>query len=255
MTPKDFEDTAEDAGILNDYSEDDVIVCPKCGAEQMIHVVPSVNVTRDPDMREKVISGDLFMFTCDKCGFCGYAGFPFIYEDKETAGGFLIYMEPDCEDRAVGIEAPDIADQIIYRDTPKRLVTNVNALKEKIFLFEEGLDDRVMELFKTLALTKLESDDEEHKPDELLFTEFDRTEGSENIMLAAFKEGRYLGVLELPYQLYQSCVITGDPIWDVQLKDCCAVDQIWIAERLETLENDERQKAKSDAEKIERGTE
>ena len=71
-------------------TDEDVLVCPDCGLEQKITICPSVNVTIDPEMREKVLSGEIFQFTCDKCGCTGYAGYPFVYEDKETDGGFLI---------------------------------------------------------------------------------------------------------------------------------------------------------------------
>ena len=210
---------------------DDVIVCPECGHEQEIHVIPSVNVTLDPEMREKVLSGEIFLFTCEKCGFSGFAGYPFIYEDKETAGGFLIYLEPECPDREVGVDG-DVADQVLLHTMTMRLVTTVNELKEKIFVFEAGLDDRVLELFKMLALSKMESDDADKIPDELRFTEIAEVEGEKKVFFAAFKEEKYLGVLELPYSLYQSCVITGAPIWDYPINECGMVDQQWVADRL-----------------------
>ncbi|HJJ48126.1 MAG TPA: CpXC domain-containing protein [Methanocorpusculum sp.] len=217
---------------------EDSVICPICGHEQEITVTPTVNVTSDPEMREKVISDEIFLFTCDKCGFRGFAGFPMVYEDKETNGGFLLYLEPDCEDREVGIEG-DIADQVIYREKPMRLVTDVNSLKEKIYIFEAGLDDRVMELFKMLALTKLVSDDESKKPDELRFMKIDAEGEDEIVCLAAFREGQCLGTLELPYALYQTCVITGGPIWDVPVTECAAVDQRWILERMKEAEEEE----------------
>lgn len=219
-------------------TDEDAIICPECGNEQNITICPSVNVTTDPEMREKVISGELFLFTCEKCGYTGFAGYPFVYEDKETNGGFLIYLEPDCPDREVGIEG-DMADQVIYREKPMRLVADLNALKEKIFIFEAGLDDRVMELFKTLTLTKLHGDDPGQIPDTLLFTKTDEDEEGKKIFLAAFKDNRYLGVVELPYSLYQTCVVTGEPIWDAPTTDCTAVDQEWIAERLKAGEAEE----------------
>jgi len=217
---------------------EDVIICPECGHEQEIHVIPSVNVTVEPEMREKVISGEIFLFTCEKCGFSGFAGYPFIYEDKETAGGFLIYLEPECEDREVGVDG-DVADQILLKSMTMRLVTTVNELKEKIFVFEADLDDRVLELFKMLALSKMESDDAEKIPDELRFTEIAETDGEKMVFFAAFKDEKYLGVLELPYSLYQSCVITGSPIWDYPINECGMVDQQWVAERMKAeREND-----------------
>ncbi len=212
---------------------EDAIVCPECGHEQEIHVIPSVNVTLDPDMREKVLSGEIFLFTCEKCGFSGFAGYPFIYEDKETAGGFLIYLEPGCIDREVGI-AGDVADQILLQNMTMRLVTTVPELKEKIFVFEAGLDDRVLELFKMFALSKMESDDAEKIPDELRFTEVTEVDGEKKVFFATFKAEKYLGILELPYSLYQSCVITGAPIWDYPINECGMVDQQWVFGRLKT---------------------
>ncbi|MDO5845907.1 MAG: CpXC domain-containing protein [Methanocorpusculum sp.] len=220
-----------DKDTVIDENIEDSIVCPECGHEQELSVMPSVNVTLDPEMREKVLSGDLFLFTCEKCGFSGFAGFPFIYEDKETNGGFLIYLEPECEDRAVGIEG-DVADQVLLQNMTMRLVTNLNELKEKIFIFEAGLDDRVVELFKMLALSKMTADNADEMPDELRFTKVETVEGEELIVFAAFKEEEYIGALELPFSLYQSCLVTGSPIWDSPVSDCAAIDQQWIFERM-----------------------
>lgn len=217
-------------------TDEDIVICPECEHEQKITICPSVNVTTDPEMREKVLSGELFLFTCEKCGYTGFAGYPFVYEDKETKGGFLIYLEPDCHDREVGIDG-DMVDQVVYREKPMRLVADLNALKEKICIFEAGLDDRVMELFKMLTLTKLHGDNTEQVPDVLLFTKGD--EGGKKIFLAAFKDNKYLGVIELPYSLYQTCVITGEPIWDTPIHECAAVDQEWIADRLKAGEAEE----------------
>lgn len=217
-----FEDDIEDA-----------IICPNCNHEQELHVTPTVNVTVDPDMKEKVLSGELFLFTCENCGFSGYAGFPFIYEDKETNGGFLIYMEPGCEDREVGVDG-DVADQVLLQNMTMRLVTTINELKEKIFIFEAGLDDRVVELFKMLSLSKMKADEASQIPDELRFSKMDTVDGEEKIFFAAFADEYYLGVLELPYALYQSCLITGEPIWDYPVNECGAVDQQWIMDRLQS---------------------
>ncbi len=212
-------------------TDEDVVVCPVCEHEQTITICPSVNVTTDPEMREKVLSGELSEFTCDKCGFAGYAGYPFVYEDKETNGGFLIYLEPDCEDREVGIEG-DIADQVIYHERPMRLVPDMNSLKDKIFIFEAGLDDRVIELFKALMFKKMQDDDPEKIPDELKFTKRAEIDGEDMLLFAAFRNEELLGTLEMPYSLYQTCVLSGEPIWYVPVTECAAIDQQWIMERL-----------------------
>lgn len=216
----------------NDFDDiEDSVVCPVCGHEQEFRVTPTVNVTTDPEMREKVLNGDIFRFTCEECKFSGLVGFPFIYEDKETNGGFLIYMEPDCEDDEVGVDG-DVADQVLLQNMTMRLVTQFEELKEKIFIFEAGLDDRVIELFKNLSLTKMRGDSDAQIPDELFFVKQYVEEGEEKIVFSAFLDGRYLGVLELPYTLYQSCLITGEPIWDYPIHECGAVNQKWIQNRI-----------------------
>ena len=220
----------EEEPIISDF--DEIIVCPECGHEQVIEVTPSVNVTLDPEMRDKVLSGEIFQFTCEKCGFSGFAGFPMIYEDKETNGGFLVYLEPDCPDRVVGIDG-DVADKVLLNSITMRLVTTFNELKEKIFAFEAGIDDRVLELFKVLALSNMEASEDQAKPDELRFIQITEKDGEKTISLAAFREEQYLGVLDMPYSLYQSCVITGEPIWDYPVFECGMVDAQWIHERLQ----------------------
>ena len=133
----------------------------------------------------------------------------------------------------MGIDG-DMADQVVYRERPMRLVADLNALKEKIFIFEAGLDDRVMELFKMLTLTKLHGDNPDQVPDVLLFTKVDEDEDGKKIFLAAFRDNKYLGIVELPYSLYQTCVVTGEPIWDTPVTECAAIDQEWIADRLKS---------------------
>ncbi|MDR3102302.1 MAG: CpXC domain-containing protein [Methanocalculaceae archaeon] len=85
-------------------TDEDLIICPGCYQEQKITVSPSVNVTTDQDLRRMVISGDIFLFTCEKCGYTEFAGYPFVYEDKETNGGFLINFKPECLDHKVSID-------------------------------------------------------------------------------------------------------------------------------------------------------
>ena len=104
-------------------------------------------------MREKVLK--LFEFTCDKCGFAGYAGYPFVYEDKETNGGFLIYLEPDCEDREVGSRSGDLSRTTYEACTGYEL-------PERQDIPSKQLDDRVIAMFK-----KMQDDDPEKIPDEL----------------------------------------------------------------------------------------
>jgi len=45
------------------------LVCPECGSEQEFEIFDSVNVSLDPDAKQKLINGELTIFTCDECGY------------------------------------------------------------------------------------------------------------------------------------------------------------------------------------------
>ena len=55
----------------------------------------------------------------------------------------------------------------------------------------------------------------------------------------------------MPYALYQTCVLTGEPIWDVPITECAAIDQQWILERLgDQVDSEEDQDEDSDEENV-----
>ena len=79
---------------------------------------------------------------------------------------------------------------------------------------------------------KMQDDDPEKIPDELKFTKRADIDGEDMLLFAAFRNEELLGTLEMPYSLYQTCVLSGEPIWDVPVTECAAIDQQWIMERL-----------------------
>ncbi len=44
-------------------------VCPECDSEQEFVIYDSVNVSLNSDAKEKLINGELTIFTCDACGY------------------------------------------------------------------------------------------------------------------------------------------------------------------------------------------
>lgn len=47
---------------------DENVICPNCGAENCITVYASINATLNPELVEKMKSGELFIYECPKCG-------------------------------------------------------------------------------------------------------------------------------------------------------------------------------------------
>lgn len=126
------------------------IICPHCNEEIKTKLYLSVNVTKSPDLKEKLIAGELNAFRCPVCGESTTLSYPILYNDMKKR--CMIYLIPEIDrfqlaDRKLEEEFSDITG------VTKRLVSDFNSLKEKIFIFESGLDDMAVEITK-LAISK-----------------------------------------------------------------------------------------------------
>ena len=122
-----------------------VIACPKCGHESEIKIFKTVNATTDPQFREQLLSGELLRFCCSECGREAELRYPLLYNDMKNR--FMVYYIPD-------VDRDKLTDEALEKEygslepITRRLVGSFNELKEKIHIFESGLDDRVVEVVK-----------------------------------------------------------------------------------------------------------
>jgi len=123
------------------------VSCPGCGREQRFDVWQTLNATLDPTLRDRLLSGQLTAFTCDACGHSADVVYPLLYHDMQMQ--FMVWLVP-------GEGRPERLDPSRFGTLGKglgqgytyRLVRTRNELVEKIRIFEDGLDDRVLELLK-----------------------------------------------------------------------------------------------------------
>jgi len=67
-----------------------IINCDECGKEYEFNYYRSINVSLEPELKDKVISGEIFKSTCPHCGRTTYIPFPFLYHDMEHK--LMIYV-------------------------------------------------------------------------------------------------------------------------------------------------------------------
>ena len=135
--------------------------CPSCGKSNKFTMWESVNTKMDPELKEKVFSGDLFKFKCSKCGEETSVNYDFLYHIMEDS--MMIHYAPTEEsakktlDFFFGDGMNMVTDVLGELETEykHRIVPSMNELREKALIFEEGLDDRTLEICKCMFFPNL----------------------------------------------------------------------------------------------------
>ena len=135
------------------------ISCPECGQTSDFEIWSSLNVTLDPDRKLMLLSGELTRFTCPGCGHAADVAYTLLYHDMQA--GMMIWLlpappgEPPSAPPPGSLPAGMRASMSGYRF---RAVRDLNQLREKVYVFENGLDDRVIELVKQVLADRLPPD-------------------------------------------------------------------------------------------------
>lgn len=132
------------------------ITCPECGTEGDFTLWQSVNTQLDPEAKQKVLSGELFQFKCPKCGSVTNVNYDLLYHQMDDQ--LMIQVASTDEELRVASESFDkFIDgsflpgfSLLEQDYCFRIVRNLNQLREKIYIFDQGLDDRIIEVLKVL---------------------------------------------------------------------------------------------------------
>ena len=120
------------------------INCPFCGTEQNFAYYSSVNVTISPELKDKVIKGELNSKKCNSCLKEINVVSGFLYHDmgKKLMINFkTTYGQSDFENG-------DITNKIRTEGYIFRTVYSTSDLVEKIIIFDNNLNDKVISDFK-----------------------------------------------------------------------------------------------------------
>ena len=142
------------------------IACPKCG-HKFEESLPTAIFALGAD-REEIIAGNFANLTCPECGNKFVLNYRFAYTDEANA--FMIVNDPDFIDKkarlafstSLGLIGLDRKNELYKHRL--RITYDYPSLKEKILIFEKGLDDRVIELMKYFLV---HSDDFAYRPEQI----------------------------------------------------------------------------------------
>ena len=138
-------------------SESTTITCPGCKHEQQFTIWHSVNVTLDPDLKDKVLDRSLTTFDCEDCGYTATIEQNLLYHDMERQLTIFRHPSPD-QPEGLADESFGLLNTLSGKGYDYRLVTTMNELMEKVLIWEDGLDDRTVEVFKLVVWQALDED-------------------------------------------------------------------------------------------------
>ncbi len=127
------------------------VSCPVCGAVNKKQMWTGIDIQANPELRLRVLNETLFDWKCPACGYDAQLLYPCLYHDKERR--FLLCISPAGSSGQAAV-ADAVQKYPQAASVKKRIVSSLCEMKEKVLLFEAGLDDVPAEVVK-FALAEL----------------------------------------------------------------------------------------------------
>jgi hypothetical protein len=142
--------------------------CPRCSHVQEVPTWDSINVTLNPQLKVDLFANKINTTTCNNCQYHSMIGKDLLYHDMQMR---VIIFEQ--------YSSHNIMDQLetlkqhcapgTFQDYCFRIVKSRRGLIEKIRIFQDGFDDRVVELMKLTVISHASDLDARDDQDVLLY--------------------------------------------------------------------------------------
>lgn len=158
------------------------IICNSCSNVSKTAVYPIIKADSQPELKEKLLSGELFLWECPHCHSRQLLKYPLVYVD---AGQQLIICLSSVPLAIDGLEG-----------NTGRLVGEPGELIEKIKIFDSGLDDIAVEICKFITAREAGKD---------MKLKFLRFEGADNELVFTYPESGEMQLLAVGLNVYEDC--------------------------------------------------
>ena len=210
-------------------------LCSKCGQQNTVTVYRSINIAENPELKDKVRDGSLFLWECPHCGQVNLARYETLYHDP--AAKLMVWLIPEGEISETQMQAITMHTKAMGGYTLRR-VNDMGSLMEKVLVVDAGLDDVVLEMCKYVTkMEMLQKSIPAEQKDEFLAADFHfyRSEGDGDGRVLTFMyalAGQMLGV-NIGWNVYQDCsgILERNP--QVRPDEGFAkVDADWLSSKL-----------------------
>lgn len=209
--------------------------CSKCGEKHNIAIYRSINTSENPELKEKVKNGSLFLWECPHCGQVNLAKYETLYHDPVSK--LMVWLLPEGDISETQMQAITMHTKAMGGYTLRR-VTDMGELMEKVLIKDAGLDDVVLEMCKYVTKLEMISKITGKDRQEALFSakfHFYRCEGEDEsrmITLMFPQDGKMSGV-NIGWNVYQDCegILQRNPQMNPE-DGFATIDSNWLASKM-----------------------
>ena len=163
------------------------VKCHRCSIESRAMAYSSINVGENPELKESVMNGSIFVHECPHCGEKSLLTIPVVYIDP--AGRFIIFYSTND----MAVEAPE---EGAFAGFSIRHVREIGELIEKVKIFDAGLDDRVIELCKNVTQMEMQRE---------VPLKFLSLNGSDNEIIFTYPGKGQMEMIAIGFNVYEDC--------------------------------------------------
>lgn len=194
------------------------MTCPVCGKAGKTTLYSSVNVHDNPELKEKVSNGELFVRTCPECGHRSLLRYPVLYHDPDQKLIVWLTCDEETERQAILM----FNSQESLGDYTGRLVDDTGSLMEKVHIFEAGLDDLAIEMCKYVIRQEKGAE---------LSLKFVRMDGAEGDLIFTFPKDGQMEMMAIGLNVYEDCrgILSRNPDVVNSAKGLIRIDENWIS--------------------------
>ena len=191
--------------------------CRRCGAEEEIPAWNIINTKDNPELKEQLLEGKLFLWNCPRCGADNLIKYPLLYHDPDQH--LLLWLTdgiPEVEARM----AETIAAEEGLQDYAARIVDTPGEMMEKIKIADAGLDDVAVEICKYVTRQELGKD---------VDFKFFRLEGADRRILLTYPENGEMQVVGTGLGTYEDAagIVARNP--ELSVRGLVRVNAAWLA--------------------------
>jgi hypothetical protein len=193
--------------------------CPYCGEEFTITIYDTVTSTKDPDLRERVLSGDLFQHTCPHCHKEFMIMNPLLYSDKEHK--FVLWLSQND----AGMNLSEFATPLVQQGYRLRRCASIQEFVEKIEIFEDGMNDIAVELAKYDSFIEF-LDNKKGKAEDVTSIDYEGTK--DDVMKIVVRTGDKGMSFLIPVNMIEEELKVEEDRYTVKEEDFPLVNRDWL---------------------------